>query len=352
MLGKARLFRSHPGRLILAITMTKDELAFHADVIARVFRMRGDKPAADAIAMLQALGLTDDQAAEVIAYGLAHDLFTENKSFKDDSVHLERRRSAVELERRADLFHLLQQTLPIVVWEIDTQGILLQMQGNGLNSIGLPQGHFVGTSAFELFAEQNFVESLRQAAAGQPAHVFAEYGGLPWELWCIPLRDEQGHPVSVVGIALDISEAKRAESELRSKLDLIERQQRVISELSTPIIEVWDKVLTLPLLGVVDSGRAAEVMENLLTRVAQTGARFTVLDLTGVETVDTGTASHLLKLIQAVRLLGAEGLITGIQPNVAQTMVTLGLDLGQIVTLANLREGLQYCMKSMRESPG
>ena len=121
----------------------------------------------------------------------------------------------------------------------------------------------------------------------------------------------------------------------------------MIRALGTPIIEVWDHVLTLPLLGVVDSARAAEVMDGLLKLVSQKGCRFAILDLTGVEVVDTGTAAHLLRLIQALRLLGAEGIITGIQPGVAQTMILLGMNMEGIVTLRSLRDGLRFCMARM-----
>src|SRR5262249_29640940 len=146
-----------------------------------------------------------------------------------------------------------------------------------------------------------------------------------------------------------LDEARRTEKDLREKITTIERQQQVIRELATPIIEVWDKVLTVPMLGVVDSVRAAEMMESLLTKVSRNGSRFAILDLTGVEAVDTSTASHLLKLVQALKLLGAEGIITGIQPGVAQTMVALGVDMEQITTLAKLRDGLRLCMLRQRE---
>jgi rsbT co-antagonist protein RsbR len=89
-------------------------------------------------------------------------------------------------------------------------------------------------------------------------------------------------------------------------------------------------------------------MEDLLAAVVRTRARFAILDVTGVEIMDSGTASHLLKLIESIRLLGAEGIITGIQPSVAHTMVALGLELTGIVTLANLREGLHRCIRLMR----
>jgi rsbT co-antagonist protein RsbR len=154
---------------------------------------------------------------------------------------------------------------------------------------------------------------------------------------------------SVVGISLDISEAKRIEKELRANLELIERQDMVIRALSTPIIEVWDRVLLLPLLGVVDSGRTAEVMADLLAEMVRTKARFAILDLTGLEVIDSGTAGHLLRLIEAVRLLGAEGIITGIRPGVAQTMVSLGLELKSVMTLATLRDGLHRCIRLMRD---
>jgi rsbT co-antagonist protein RsbR len=133
----------------------------------------------------------------------------------------------------------------------------------------------------------------------------------------------------------------------KEKLALIERQQQVIRALGTPIIEVWDRVLTLPLLGVVDSARAAEVMDSLLRQVSQKSCRYAIIDLTAVEVVDTGTAAHLLRLIQALRLLGAEGIITGIQPGVAHTMVMLGMNMDGIVTLRSLRDGLKFCMARM-----
>jgi rsbT co-antagonist protein RsbR len=167
------------------------------------------------------------------------------------------------------------------------------------------------------------------------------------------LADRQGSlaRTSVVGISLDVTEAKRAENALRERLALIEQQQRIIRELSTPIIEVWDRVMALPMLGVIDSGRAAEVMGNLLAQVSEKGARFALIDLTSVEVVDTGTAGHILKLIHAIRLLGADGIITGIRPAVAQTMVTLGLDLGNVVTLARLRDAIHFCIQRMGTAP-
>jgi rsbT co-antagonist protein RsbR len=257
-----------------------------------------------------------------------------------------------KFEREAKLLHVLQDNLPIAVWAIDPQGIFTHHQGKGVEAAGLQAGQLLGLNVFDLYGQNaEAIGGIRQALAGELVHVFTTSHDVAWESWDIPVRDEHGEVTEVVGITIDLSEAKRAEKELREKLALIQRQQLVIRSLSMPIIEVWDKVLTLPLLGVVDSTRAADVMENLLEQVSLKGARFAILDLTGVEAVDTSSASHLLKLIHAIRLLGAESIITGIQPSVARTMVELGVNLARVVTLATLRDGLRYCIKRMSDSP-
>jgi rsbT co-antagonist protein RsbR len=251
------------------------------------------------------------------------------------------------LEGEVEILYLLQESLPIGVWMIDQRGVFLRHEGKALTQLGLNQGQFVGLNLFEDFGDLPTVDYVRRAFAGEPLHVFEEYAGITWESWFCPHRDAQGEITSVVGITIDVTAARLVEKELIGKIELIKQQQEVIRALETPIIEVWDKVLTLPMVGVVNSARAAEVMANLLAKVSEKGARFAILDLTGLETVDTSTARHLLLLIQALRLLGAEGIITGIRPDVAQTMVALGLDLKDIVTLSKLRDGLRLCMRRL-----
>lgn len=143
----------------------------------------------------------------------------------------------------------------------------------------------------------------------------------------------------------EVDERKNVEFELREKLDLIQEQQATIRKMSTPIIQIWDGVLTLPLIGALSSERAADIMERLLGEISRTNAQHVILDLTGVEIVDTATAEHLLKVVYAVQLMGAQGMITGIRPAVAQTMIALGADMSRIKTLANLQEGLRACMR-------
>lgn len=144
-------------------------------------------------------------------------------------------------------------------------------------------------------------------------------------------------------------ERERAAAELREKLDVIERQDRALREMAVPIIQVWDGVLTLPILGMLDTSRAAMITDRLLTEIVERRARYAILDLTAVEAVDTHTADHLLRIVQAISLLGARAVITGIRASVAQTLVSLGVDLAQLRTLRDLQEGLRACMRWMDE---
>lgn len=143
----------------------------------------------------------------------------------------------------------------------------------------------------------------------------------------------------------EVEERDRTERELREKLVVIARQEEAIKALSTPIIEVWEGVLTLPLFGVLDSQRAAETMQRLLDAITTKSAAYAIIDLTGIEVVDTSTADHIGKLAKAAELLGARCIITGIRPAVAQTMVQIGIDLTKLVTLSTLREALQQSMR-------
>jgi anti-anti-sigma regulatory factor len=135
--------------------------------------------------------------------------------------------------------------------------------------------------------------------------------------------------------------------ELEEKLRTITRQREAISQLSSPIIQVWEGVLTVPIVGVIDSARAAHLLENLLAAVLRARARFAILDLTGVDTVDTWAADHFFKIVRAVELLGARCIISGIKATVAQTMVEFGIDISRIVTMATLEDALKSCLHGM-----
>lgn len=130
----------------------------------------------------------------------------------------------------------------------------------------------------------------------------------------------------------------------RGREELIHRQQQDMLELSTPVVTLWEGILALPMIGTLDSARTQVVMETLLQRIVETGADIAIIDITGVPTVDTLTAQHLLKTVTAARLMGAECVISGIRPQIAQTIVHLGVDLGNVTTKASLADAFRLAL--------
>jgi rsbT co-antagonist protein RsbR len=163
---------------------------------------------------------------------------------------------------------------------------------------------------------------------------------------------EEGKIVRMHGSFRDITESKRREEALRAQLALITEQQASILALSTPILKVWDEVIALPLIGKIDADRATRIMDRLLSEVVRVSARFAIVDLTGVDTVDATSADHLCRILRAVDLLGASARISGLTPAVAQTMATHGIDLSQFRTHRNLQEALQTCLRERSRKAG
>lgn len=148
-----------------------------------------------------------------------------------------------------------------------------------------------------------------------------------------------------------VNELQDSAKEMEEKLRTIERQQIAIRELSTPIIEIWDNVLTLPVVGVVDTQRSVEMTQKLLHRIAETKARCVIIDITGVDVVDTMTADHLMQMVKAASFLGAFCVMTGISPELAQTLARIGVDLPRVKTLRSLKDGLEACFERLRIDP-
>lgn len=133
----------------------------------------------------------------------------------------------------------------------------------------------------------------------------------------------------------------------KTREDVIRRQQHELLELSTPVVKLWDGILALPMIGTLDSARTQIVMESLLQRIVDTGAELAIIDITGVPTVDTLVAQHLLKTVTAIRLMGADCIISGVRPQIAQTIVHLGVDLQGVTTKANLADALSLALKKL-----
>jgi PAS domain S-box-containing protein len=159
------------------------------------------------------------------------------------------------------------------------------------------------------------------------------------------MRDPQGELLGFVKVARDLTDRRAAE-------ELIRRQRDEILELSTPVMQVWDRVLALPIIGTLDSNRASRLTEGLLARIAALEAEIVILDISGVPTIDTEVAQHLLKTVHAARLMGATSILSGVRPETAQAMVHLGIELGGLRSRNTLRDALQLALQMIASSNG
>ncbi len=187
------------------------------------------------------------------------------------------------------------------------------------------QGHTPAETATFVFSlKKPLFERLRRDYPDDP-------GGVADEIWtATEVLDQLGL------IAFDAF--------TKSREEVIVRQQHELLELSTPVIQLWDGILALPLIGTLDSGRTQVVMESLLQQIVQTGSTIAIIDITGVPTVDTLVAQYLLKTISAARLMGADCIISGVRPQIAQTIVHLGVELGDVSTRATLADAFRIAL--------
>jgi rsbT co-antagonist protein RsbR len=156
--------------------------------------------------------------------------------------------------------------------------------------------------------------------------------------------DDLGNDIWQATTAIDRAGLQSTEYYRKGREELIMRQQQSMLELSTPVVTLWKGILALPLIGTLDSERTQVVMESLLQRIVETGASIAILDITGVPTVDTLVAQHLLKTVAAARLMGADCIISGIRPQIAQTIVHLGVDLKDVITKATLADAFAVAL--------
>ena len=164
------------------------------------------------------------------------------------------------------------------------------------------------------------------------------------------LREQDAARTRQVEEMLGITQAQARS--LEEALETIKSQRASIAELSTPVLQLWDDVLAMPIIGVVDTRRSLDIMERLLGEVSARQSRFVILDITGVEVVDTKTADHLIKVTQAARLLGAECVMSGVRPAVAQTLVEIGVDMTALRTVSTIKDALRECLRRLGRHRG
>jgi len=235
---------------------------------------------------------------------------------------------------------ILEQ-IPTPVMAVNTDFEIIYMNAAGRDFLGKSWEAVRGFHCYELFASKHCQTPecrMRQAIESKASRsgrneipmdgrtVYIEY-------YAVPLKDKKENIIGGLEFIIDITEKVRDEKRL-------EEQSRTIRDISTPAIELWDRVLVLPVLGVIDSMRAQQMTDTMLNKIQATSSKVIILDIQGVAAVDTAVANHLIKITKATRLMGCQCIISGISPAVANTIVQLGIDMGDIKTNSTLREAL------------
>ncbi|MCW2293546.1 rsbT co-antagonist protein RsbR [Pseudomonas sp. BIGb0408] len=225
-----------------------------------------------------------------------------------------------------------------------------------LTIVGLENGGAANIAAASWEDVRQFLERLSSSRAllGHDSHQAASFiFALKGPLFALLQRQYRDQPEELAQQQWEVSELfdnlglHTIRTFQKSRESVIKRQQEELLELSTPVVKLWDGVLALPMIGTLDSQRTQVVMESLLQRIVDTGSEIAIIDITGVPTVDTLVAQHLLKTVTAIRLMGADCIISGVRPQIAQTIVHLGLDLQGVVTKANLADALKLALSRL-----
>jgi rsbT co-antagonist protein RsbR len=259
------------------------------------------------------------------------------------------------VERLRDLEAMLDAITEYEIIKLDVDGNLLNWNRGAEAMTGYRAEEVLGKPVSIFYTDEDRASGL----VDRELRTARETGRFEFEGWRVrkdgqrfwatvtltPIRDEAGSLSGYVKVARDVTERREAELRLR-------RQSEEIMELSTPVIQVWDKVLALPIIGTLDSSRAARLTEGLLQRISENQAEVVILDVSGVPTIDTEVAQHLLRTVQAATLMGAGSILSGVRPETAQAIVQLGVQLGDLRARNTFRDALQLALQIVRDRAG
>lgn len=169
-----------------------------------------------------------------------------------------------------------------------------------------------------------------------------------------PVRDDQGQVIGLCGIITDVTDLKasiqratRLAAELEEKQRLLQAQDHLLAQLAVPVIQIWEGIVLLPIVGEITTGRGRQVLESLLNAIGEHRAQYALIDITGVPFVDTSVARYLVQSVQAARLLGCQSIMVGLGASVASQMVSLGIDFSDLITRSTLQQGLEFAMQKL-----
>jgi rsbT co-antagonist protein RsbR len=256
----------------------------------------------------------------------------------------------------------LLNTIPDHIYFKDEKSRFIKVSKSLAEQFGLEETDgLMGKTDFDFFTEEHARPAFEDeqeiiktgnAIEGKVEKETYPDGRIAWvSTTKIPRYDNKGKIIGITGISRDITEKKLWEEEREKKL---EAQREELMELSTPVIDVWEGVLTVPILGSLDSERASRISESLLTQIVEEKAAVAIIDISGISAVDSAVADRLIRTAKAVRLVGAEAILTGVGVEIAQTIADLGIDMGSLKTMATLKDGLKYVISrnNVKEEEG
>ncbi len=279
------------------------------------------------------------------------------KTVKDLEKELKACRKEIEtIKVKVTLLDSLLEHIPDRIYFKDKESRFLDVSKSKAKGTGLSREEFKGKTDFDFFSEEEAkvmrADEEKIMESGEPVidkvqKLELSEGKEKWlSVTKVPFYDKKGNVIGTLGISRDVTRLKTLELERVKK---IEAQQEELAVLSTPVIDIWEGVLTVPLLGVLDSERASRIAEALLTQIVETRSFAAIMDISGISAVDSAVADLLIRTAKAVRLVGAEAILTGVGVEVAQTIADLGIDMEGLKTMATLRDGLKYAINRKKK---
>lgn len=256
---------------------------------------------------------------------------------------------ATEQQKASNTFHSLLEAAPDAMVIVGPDGRIMIANAQTDRMFGYAREDLVGREV-EMLLPPRFRGNHVRYRTDFFAEPSVRRMGLGLDLFGLR-RDGTEFPIDISLAPLRIEQSLYVSAAIRERdhEQRLRRQHEEIMELSTPVIQVWDKVLTLPLIGTLDSMRAARLTEGLLVRIGETQAEVVIFDISGVPTIDTLVAQHLLRTVQAAALMGTVSIMCGVRPEIAQTMVHLGIDIGQLLARGTLQDALQLALRLLAE---
>jgi len=263
-----------------------------------------------------------------------------------------------ELIFERGLLDSLLSTIPDHIYYKDKESRFIKVSKSLAEWFGMKSmDELMGKSDFDFFTEEHakpaYEDEQEIMKTGNPIEGKVEKethpdGRITWVSTTKVARyDKKGNIIGILGISRDVTEKRFWEIEREEKM---EAQKEELIALSTPVIDVWEGVLTVPILGALDSERASRVSEHLLTQIVRKRAGIAIIDISGISAVDSAVADRLIRTAKAVRLVGAEAILTGVGVEIAQTIADLGIDMGGLKTMSTLKDGLRYVISRKKMS--